>query len=243
MIVTGMITHNEENRFLEPVIESVCKFSDKIIIMDDASSDGTVKELKYHFINNNFYWYDIQEGKKRLFDINESFLRNALYFKCLKECVDSNDWLFIVDADEIIDNSYLIPKLLNHFKDFADAGTVSFKLFDMWNETHYRDDELWNAHKRFFPFGIRRNCVIEDNRINNSKLHCGRFPIAKGNSFTGFDIKVRHMGWSTELDRERKFKRYIELDKNGKYGSLKQYNSILDKNPNLVEYNFNGGNF
>ncbi len=50
-------------------------------------------------------------------------------------------------------------------------------------------------------------------------------------------LRLKHFGWSKVEDRTRKYKRYKELDKDGKYGDTKQYESILDKNPNLNKFN------
>lgn len=236
MIVTGMITHNERNRFLKDVLESIIKFSDFIVIIDDGSKDGTSMEVKDWFRKLRFQNYELIENKENLFALDESILRNRLWFKCKSKCNDENDWIFIFDADEIVDQGSpnLMKELLNSQSKLG-ANTACFRLFDMWNTKQYRDDNLWNAHYRYIPFGVRWTPGGEC--IPHNKLHCGRFPIDKryvGCTVSG--ITIRHMGWSKAEDRKRKYKRYLELDPIGTYGSTLQYESILDKKPNLEEY-------
>ena len=64
--------------------------------------------------------------------------------------------------------------------------------------------------------------------------HCGRFPLISDYvKIANIDIRVKHFGWSKEEDRIKKYKRYMQLDGNGKCGNLLQYESILHKNPHL----------
>ena len=49
-------------------------------------------------------------------------------------------------------------------------------------------------------------------------------------------LRPKHYGWSREEDRINKYNRYMNLDPNGEFGSLEQYKSILDENPNLIKW-------
>ncbi len=71
--------------------------------------------------------------------------------------------------------------------------------------------------------------------MREQALHCGRFTM---NAFDGLNVKVsglriRHMGWATEKDRQEKYERYSRLDPAGQYGIKAQYVSILDSSPTL----------
>jgi hypothetical protein len=68
---------------------------------------------------------------------------------------------------------------------------------------------------------------------NEQGLHCGRFPMNKLICPINSGINIKHMGWSTQKDREEKYKRYLRIDPDGKYGILEQYLSILDPKPEL----------
>ncbi len=70
-----------------------------------------------------------------------------------------------------------------------------------------------------------------------SPQHCGRFPeniFELPNRIS--QLRLKHFGWRKPEDRLKKFKRYQRLDPNGLYGWKEQYMSILDDNPNLVEW-------
>jgi len=50
------------------------------------------------------------------------------------------------------------------------------------------------------------------------------------------DLRLIHLGWSRAEDRRSKYQRYIKLDGDGKYGDIRQYHSILDPRPRLVQW-------
>jgi hypothetical protein len=47
------------------------------------------------------------------------------------------------------------------------------------------------------------------------------------------------MGYSKENLRQEKYKLYMDIDAEGKNGSLSQYKSIIDTNPNLLDFHSN----
>ena len=72
----------------------------------------------------------------------------------------------------------------------------------------------------------------------NTKLHCGRIPINCFYNAYPSNLQVLHMGYSIETLRQEKYNFYINVDKDNN-GSLQQYKSIMDKNPNLVDFKSN----
>ena len=223
-IVVSMIVHNEEGRYLERVLENVKTFADSVLIIDDASTDNTVaicedalKDFPHKIIKNKKSMFKT-EYKLRL-----KQWKNALKMGC--------DWIYCIDADEIIEDSFKekLPYLLNN----KDVDVYNFRLYDMWNENEYRDDEYWCAHTRYMTFLVR----FQPNfpyKFKKTNQHCGRFPknLNKLRN-ANVDVKVKHMGWARKEDREYKYKRYMQLDKDCKCGVKEQYMSILDENPNL----------
>lgn len=67
-------------------------------------------------------------------------------------------------------------------------------------------------------------------------LHCGRFPLNACDVIGQTGLAIQHWGWAREADRQAKYKRYIAADPEGKSGSMAQYGSILDLNPNLRRF-------
>lgn len=117
-----------------------------------------------------------------------------------------------------------------------DFDLYFFRLYDMWDETHYREDKFWNAHSIYRPFLIRYQPHF--NYVwNEMPQHCGRFPL---NVLllpkTTSEFRIKHFGWATKTDRAAKYERYKLLDPDALYGSREQYDSIMDINPNLIKW-------
>jgi hypothetical protein len=67
--------------------------------------------------------------------------------------------------------------------------------------------------------------------------HCGRFPQTITHfSYVCHPARIQHFGWATPDDRQKKYKRYMQLDPDGVYGWKEQYQSILDEDPHLVAW-------
>ena len=229
-IIGGMLVKNEADRWIIEAFNQMEGICDNVIILDDHSTDDTAKIAEnYGFTilySNRGYWgFDELKQRKRLF--------NALWYTARVD-----DLILILDADELLRGEWAVnrKKLLGMPTMYK---TITFKLYDMWSNTHYREDQYWNAHTRDWPMAVRKTIDGGVNLWNDQGLHCGRFPVNKLVCPMDSSIKIKHMGWSTQKDREEKYKRYLRIDPEGKYGILEQYLSILDTNPNLKEMGVN----
>jgi glycosyltransferase involved in cell wall biosynthesis len=226
----SMIVKNEEKRYLKKMLESTKKYITDVVIIDDASTDSTVSlcEEILHDIP-----HVIIQNKESKFH-NEWELRKQQWDESIK---GNPDWILFLDADEIFEDSFA-----EGVKELIDDGTCmlySFRLYDFWDEKNYRDDPLWNAHNTYRPFLLKyiRDFPYEFKETNQ---HCGRLPsnaYSLPNKLSKY--RVKHYGWAKEEDRLEKYNRYLSLDPDGIYGSLAQYRSINDQNPNLTEWKEN----
>lgn len=229
-IIGGLLCKNEEHRWLKQYLEQMKVLCDHIVVVDDNSIDNTVdmcsKYTKYIYSGNNLS-----------FEINESYLRERLFNLCVEKC-NENDWIIILDADELLNDALTLRNILLSCD--KSVKSLSMKLYDMWNDFQYRHDEYWTAHEKFWLMCVR--CVDKNyagyiyKKWSRNQLHCGRFPLdVYGQICYSTDgAYIKHMGWSTEQDRKNKYDRYMKLDGKGEFGILEQYESILDPNPKLV---------
>lgn len=226
-LTLSMIVKNEEDRYLRRVLESAREYITDAVIIDDGSTDSTVA-LCHEVLSG--IPHRIIENKESRFH-SEWRLRQQQWTETIAA---APDWILFLDADEIFE-----PGFQTGVKELIKNRTSSvylFRLYDFWDEEHYREDGLWQAHKIYRPFMLRydKNASYT---FNETDQHCGRMPA------NVFELKyelshyrLRHYGWAKLEDRIQKFKRYMELDPTGKYGSLAQYISILDENPTLIKW-------
>lgn len=226
-IVLSMVVHNEEGRYLEKVLKSVESVIDKAVIIDDASTDNTVKICEECLKNIP---HKIIKNKKSLF--NKEYKLRKLQWK---ETTKLNPgWILSLDADEVLEDGF--ADKIKYYIGINNVDVLNFKLYDMWNETQYREDDLWKAHENYMNIMIRFLPKFKY-KFKHTNQHCGRLPKNLNRlANVNVDIKIKHYGWAREEDRKRKFKRYMELDGDGKFGNLDQYKSILDENPNLKNF-------
>lgn len=226
-ITLSMVVKNEEARYLRRILESLRGHIDEAVIIDDASTDRTIAvceellaDVPLHIIRN----------KESMF-ADEVCLRKMQW----EETVKTNpDWILNLDADELIEECFwdTAQTILGN-PAFEQCG---FHLYDMWNETQYREDVFWNAHKTNRTFLLRYRPDYEY-QWKETPQHCGRFP-SNCETFRKADIvyRIQHFGWAVKEDRAEKYKRYELLDPNAVYGVREQYESILDRNPKLVDW-------
>lgn len=226
-LTLSMLVRNEAHSFLETVLREHRHYIDEAVIIDDASTDCTthicldvLRDIPVHLIHN----------PKPSFK-NEVNLRKQQWEETVKTMPD---WMLCLDADEMFEQKFRtsVNELINQ----SDVDVFSFRLFDFWDEKHYREDAWWKAHLFYRPFLIRYQknyTYIWDEKPQ----HCGRLPM---NIYSlpnaACELRLKHLGWSKPELRTAKYTRYLELDPEARYGCAEQYASILDKNPNLVEW-------
>lgn len=233
MLIGIILVRNEQGRYLEKVLAQMRSICDKLYALDDASTDDTAKICAE-------YCDVVVIGKEPLWGVNELIRRKQLWH--LAELAASDgDYILCLDADETITDIDKLPEIISAIEQARTNGDIfvdgiAFPLYDMWSETHYRDDMLWNAHTRPWVMCARYDAYREY-IWKETPLHCNRFPLnACGLAIRSDPLKIQHWGYSREADRESKYKRYMEVDPNGQTGSIDQYRSILDGSPSLKRF-------
>ncbi len=222
-----MQVRNEADRYLEPVLKELSEFVDDIVIVDDASTDGTAQLCRAFPKVTTLVTLDESRFHR------EWELRLHLWQLA---CSTNPDWLLSVDADEFYEDKAKISmrQLINQDR----YDWVGFRFFDFWGgTTHYREDQFWQIHRRHTRTLVR---YIPGYYYFYPAMehHVPRLPLSYA-ALPGFltELRVKHYGWAVSgEERYRKYLRYMERDPHGEWGNLEHYESILDKNPNLVEW-------
>lgn len=226
-LTLSMCVKNESGRYLERLLTEARPHIDGAVIIDDGSTDDTIaicerilRGIPYKIVSN-------EESKF----YNEVSLRQQQW----DETVGTNpDWILNLDADEVVEPQFwnALRLLINDPR----YDQYALRLYDMWSDTHYREDTYWNAHKVHRVFLMRYQPEF-NYKWHDSLQHCGRFP----NNLFDFPLKtinhrVQHFGWATLKDRTDKYERYQRLDPDGIFGIQAQYDSILSETPQLIEW-------
>lgn len=222
-----MCVRNEASRYLKQVLEDARCYIDAAVIIDDASTDDTVEVCRQVLQGIPLRIVCNAESKFS----HESDLRIQQW----QETIATNpDWILVLDADEIFENAFkqALPAMLKRH----DVEVYYFRLFDMWDDTHYREDRYWSAHWYYRPFLVRyRNDI--DYQWCQQALHCGRLPWnIQDLPAECSSLRLKHYGWAKQSGRIEKYARYKQLDPDAVYGIKEQYESILDENPRLIEW-------
>lgn len=230
-LIIGLIVYNEENKFLNEVLESISKLSNKIVVIDDGSTDNSVGICSKY--TSNIY------QTNRLYNENEAKLRNMLWEKT-SIIANDGDFIYNSDCDEIF-----TPNSLLHFEEAIwncnklGADSIAWTLYDMWNKNQYREEPpLWTASKRLWTRCIKfkKNYTYY---WNNLKLHCGSIPINGYFCTLPTKLQIQHWAYSTPELRQQKVEFYKHYDPNAIYGNKEQYESILDTTPILKDFKDN----
>ncbi|WP_432401172.1 glycosyltransferase family 2 protein [Wukongibacter sp. M2B1] len=226
-ITLSMLVRNEANNILNRVLNHAKQYVDNVVILDDNSTDNTVEICKEVLKDIPLI---IKSNRESNFN-NEIIVRKQLWQMTI---ATNPDWILCLDADEIFEDSIVdyIESLINQ----SSFDYYAFRLYDFWNNTHYREDTYWCAHKYYRPFLLRYQPNFDYDWYEMSQ-HCGRIPY-NINLLDGCNcnIRLKHYGWANEELRRKKLDRYMKLDPEGEYGNINQYRSILDPNPRLVEF-------
>lgn len=221
-LTLSMIVKNESERYLERALLAHREWIDAAVIIDDGSTDDTPNLCKrlldgipLKLITNPLSQFS-----------NEVVLRKQQW----QETIQTDpDWVLNLDADEVMGKEF--GQQVNDLLDSCKQDAIYFRLYDMWDDTHYREDMYWRAHLFYRPFLIHYRKGFPYT-WKNTPQHCGRFPDSIHHfSFFCHAARVQHFGWARHEDRIAKYSRYQQLDPEARYGWKEQYESILDATP------------
>jgi glycosyltransferase involved in cell wall biosynthesis len=222
-----MVVRDEADGPLAETLRHAARYVDSAVIVDDASTDDTVRVCHDALAGLPHRIVSLPESSFH----REHVLRRRQWDETLAA---APDWILSLDADEVFEDD--IRRHVRALVDQDDVDAISFRIFDMWDDARYRSDGLWRGHEHHRVLLVRPVPGM-DPSFAPADQHAGRFPAAvHGLAQWTCTIRLRHLGWATPDRRARKLERYRRLDPDGAWGSGAQYRSILDPDPRLVHF-------
>jgi len=207
-IVTVYRLKNEE-KWIKKSLESVSSFCDSIVILDNGSTDNTLKICK-----DSPNVVDIVEQPNLPFD--EARDRNTLLQKALEL---KPDYILSMDGDEILmpNSKEILEEELEIL--YPNSNVFTFQFLYMWDKfNQYRYDGVYENiwQQRLFKTSNQpENLKIFDTNYSGN-THASSIPNnAIGQKFPiRSNVKILHYGYFDDHLRQQKFHFYNELTPN-----------------------------
>ena len=210
---------------LDRWLKEVDQYADKILIIDDDSTDGTFEKCRDYSDKIVIKRTDMDD-----FYTQEQFMNDEVW-KLVRKYAKKGDWILALDSDEFLEPSFLKMKdsLLNN----SAFQCYTLQFIHMWNEDSFRIDCVWGG--RWVPRLFR----FEDRPMKKFKLmkgvHMGGLPdYIKSYVKIPISCGTLHYGYSTDEMRKFKSEKYLKYSIHG--GDKNCARSILQK-PTLVKLN------
>lgn len=199
-LITALLVKNEADKYLTRVLQRCLAFSDEVLVLDDGSTDDTVK------IATELGCLVKQRPQTGMWG-NESPARAELWERGVKCAQDG--WLLIADADMLLEGN---PRDLI---DTWDCVGWAFVLWDCWDSEHQaRVDGPWQYGPLTpRPWLFRPSlCVNGAPQWNSRGLHCGHAPLNLQGVFGIAPPDTyfwRHLAYCKSADRIQKHTQYL----------------------------------
>lgn len=205
-LVTALLCKNEADRYLRKVLERCLSFSDSVLVLDDASTDGTAA------LARSLGCKVRKRGQKEAAAWGtETPARAELWDWAASEAGDG--WVLFCDADMILHGD---PRPLCWS---TEASAWAFILFDLWNPegTLYRADGFWQGHLTPRPWLVRPKGAGSDYRPSWGQrgIHSGHIP-------PNFPLRIAvapldshywlHFAYAKPEDRLAKCDKYMQIE-------------------------------
>ena len=154
------LVKDEASNYLPSALEAWSDFADKIVILNDNSSDSTGDLCR----SAGAFVVD-WEGPKAWG--SETRPRQKLWEMAVGS---GTDWIFVLDADMVPTKD---PKDLL----FGGVDGILFHLYDLWRDDFYRSDNYWKGHLVPRLWLVRNPRTTKGQNWGDRNIHSGHFPL------------------------------------------------------------------
>jgi len=209
MKIVGMAQIYNERKLghLERALKHYSRLCDDMVVLDDASTDGSV-DLARQYTNN------VIVNSENNWDKNAETTNKALLLA--KVLTLDPDWIVSFDADELFEKKVLRNNFFRNMLKWAETSGVHSLCFDwlqLWLEDNwYRID---NVLGKVSPPRVWRN--IGNLKIDTVPgLHKRLWPVQMDNP-TKINVRLLHYSSSSEDKLYGKISNYLRLHPQGNY--------------------------
>lgn len=202
-LFAAILTRNEgsRDRFLSAVLARCTQICDEIVVLDDGSTDQTVETCKGFGAE-----VTIRDAHVPRAWGEEASARAELWDLATARCTEK-DWILVADADMVLHGD---PRPLMASRD---VNAWAWRLYDVWSEKHFRDDQYWQGHNH------ARVWMVAPKRVPNgwtpswerTGLHVGHIPpnLPMIAGLPPPDIYWLHLAFSRPDLRQKKAEQYL----------------------------------
>lgn len=195
----ALLRVKNEARWIERVIRSVVPVCERVLVLDDHSTDRTA-EIAYNA--GAMVFPNPHEGLNETRDKNHLLSIAATY-------AQPNEWALMIDGDEEL-HANDVSLLRSECNTGEEA--LSMRVLYLWDDPqHVRMDGVYARFRR--PSAFRMAPGIQFRTTpNGGNFHCGNVPVQYVHRAKLTDIRLLHYGYLDRADRLRKYEWYNAQD-------------------------------
>lgn len=203
-IIAAAVVRNERHRVLERWLRALRPIADVMVVLDDASDDGTAEAILAT-------WPDVHLTRlpQPLLQRHETVARARLW-ELVRAVARPGDWVLLVDADEVPSDPLVEAAAAIRMLP-ARVERLDARLAELWDEGRWRSDGHWSPWMTFF---VRfRDVPFHPDPEQGPTYHASRLPAYAHDLVPHpLDAPVLHLGYSTPALREAKSRHYMAIN-------------------------------
>ena len=200
-LASALLVKNEADKYLERVLRHCLEYSDKVLVLDDGSTDESRDIAKRLGCSVR------QRSGESFWGTGEVPARRELWEWMEQEC----DWGLVTDADMLLEGD------VRALTETWECTAWAFPLVDLWDsEDTFRVDGAWQfgpTHPR--PWLFRPSALQVAPVWNEGCVHVGHSPANFAEAGPTFvappDVFWKHLSYVKREHRERKAAAYASV--------------------------------
>lgn len=201
-IIAVLCVFNEETN-IDGCLAHLEKYIDKIVILDDKSTDNTRKIAKQHpkvvkiiRIRHKPIW-------------NERANRQRVLTEAFRLSDSLHPWALCIDADERLETRFLknLRKIIGQYQENKNAFALHFR--ELWdNPSHYRVDGIWGEKRKAILFKLQKQMTFNYKQEHHIPWY---YHELQGKEIM-LDYNLYHLKMIKSVDRQKRADLYNQLD-------------------------------